>query len=261
VPITFPGCEASFGFKAFGVRTHKLSRSNMRSKSLAATFAIRKGMPRPQTIITNEHPYHVRARSNNRDWFDLPLEFCFHSFVEVLEKTCERYEIKIHCFMMMGNHIHMIVSTPKSNLSAAMRYFMTEASRRLRRPGLRINHIFGGRYKATVIDSEEYFANCVKYIARNPVRAGLVENVEDYLWSSFSKNSNVVKRLISSIETGHDIYIPDLDLIGWLNEPFPSEVEAAIKRSLKRNRMFFSASPITQKIPDPFVGLRCIQKK
>lgn len=116
---------------------------------LLATFI----MPRKPISITNEHPYHIIGRSNNRDWFDLPLNYCYEVFTNVLTKVKQNYNFKLHAFVLMNNHYHMILSTPEKNLSQGMRYFMTETSRGIRVKSMRINHIYGGRYRPCLITS------------------------------------------------------------------------------------------------------------
>lgn len=225
---------------------------------LSSIFAYVFLMPRPSTILSMEYPYHVRVRSNNRDWFELPMVICFNACAQVMEKTISKYQIEVHAFVLMSNHFHMILSTPKGNLGAALRYFLTELSRQIRLSSLRINHVFGGRNKSTLITSTEYYANCFKYIARNPVRAGITDRVELYRWSTFAKEEGAMHRLISSVSTGHALYIPEnlQERLAWLNEPFEKEIEYAVKRGLRKNRLIFSPDPKTRKMPNPFKGLK-----
>src|ERR1044072_9256095 len=143
-------------------------------------------MGRIPLIRTAEHPYHLRARSNNKDWFDLPLDACFEVFERVLPKTCEKFDLKLHAFALMNNHFHLIGTTPDLNIDKTMHHLMTETSRGLRKKTLRTNHVYGGRYKWSVIDSSVYYANCYRYVAQNPLRAKIVSKVENYPYSSFS---------------------------------------------------------------------------
>jgi putative transposase len=213
-------------------------------------------MPRPPLVTSDFHPYHIRARSNNRDWYELPLCDCFQIYSDVLKTTIEKYEIRLHAFVLMSNHFHMVASTPKLNLSPSMRYFMTESARGIRDSAFRINHVYGGRYKPTLITNPVYYANCLKYIFRNPIRAGLATSVEDYPWSSMFE-SGQIRSLISPPPEMHLEFVP-LDswkLIEWLNQPTPKELETAIKRGLRHSEFGVCASGDRRKLPNLEEGL------
>ena len=113
-----------------------------------------------------------------------------------------------------------------------MKYLHREVARRSNRETRRINHFFGGRYKWTVVSDERYFWNAVKYIFRNPIRAGLCKKVEDYKFSSLNSISNDFKWIMTdhfnnrkkSIELDYD----------WLNEEYSIEANACIRLALRR---------------------------
>src|SRR4051794_13448330 len=128
-------------------------------------------MTRPRLVRTSDFPYHVSARTNNKDWFYVPQEQCWNFFSEVLCKLTEIYGVHLHSFVLMSNHCHLTLSTPRLNLDLAMRYLFTEVSRRIAQHSGRINHIFGGRYKSSVMINPMGWAYVYKYVYRNPVRA------------------------------------------------------------------------------------------
>lgn len=208
-------------------------------------------MPRKPVIYSDVHPYHIRVRSNNRNWFDLPPEDCFDVFCRVLKKTKEGYGLEIHAFVMMNNHVHMIASTPSANISECMRYFMTEASRGLRIKTKRINHVFGGRYKWTLIEDPDYYSSCLKYIYRNPVRADITSLVELYAWSNIASQNSILKDLITKPKHGHDTQInyEKQKMLAWLNEPTSKELEEAIKNALRRSVFKIKTNHRTQRLP------------
>lgn len=145
------------------------------------------GMPRPKIIRTASFPYHVTARANNRDWFSLPMDEVWSIYEYFLGETQSRYGLILHAFVLMANHFHLITSTPNQNLSEAMRFLLTEISREVGRRTNRINHIFGGRYRWSVLWTAYDLAYVYKYVLRNPVRAGACRRVEEYRYSSFSR--------------------------------------------------------------------------
>ncbi len=190
-------------------------------------------MSRPPVILTDQHPYHITARSNNRDWFDVPMSYCFGIYINVFDECLTRFNIKIHAFVLMNNHFHLILSTPDKNVSAFLKYFMTETSKGIGKKSQRINHIYGGRNHKSLLVSPEYYALCLKYVYRNPVKAGICERVEDYRWSTISKKHNKLSAYLSSPRFGHDSLIGDnkFEYIEWLNKNQNAEVEANIQRA------------------------------
>ncbi|MCB0393148.1 MAG: transposase [Bdellovibrionales bacterium] len=194
-------------------------------------------MPRIHYAKSSEFPFHISARSNNRDWFDVPMNYCYGIFIKVFEKCIEKFEVKIHAFVLMDNHFHLIASTPRNNVSEFMHFLMSESSRGIRRKSSRINHIYGGRHRRTLITRAEYFAHCLKYVYRNPVKAGICKNVEDHKFSTVSSEASKMKMLISPIDGGMSEFVPDshTTLIDWLNEPTDIELDKMCTQSLKRS--------------------------
>ena len=90
----------------------------------------------------------------------------------------------------MTNHYHLMGTTPKANLNEFMLIFQTTFSKRLNNTIGRRNHIFGGRYGATVINTEAYLAHLVRYIYHNPVKADLASSPFTYPFSSLKLYQN-----------------------------------------------------------------------
>ncbi len=208
-------------------------------------------MPRRIVELSDHFPYHICARTNNRDWFEIPLSTVFCICANVLRKTVQRYEIEVHLFLLMSNHYHMLVSTPQSNISKSMRYFMTETSRSVARSSNRINRIFGARYHWTIIRSSEHFAFAYKYICRNPVRANITERVESYNWSLLNSNHEQFRSIIKNNRQGFGEYIPGnyYEQVRWLNHEDGKEHELSVRKALKKHEFRFVQNQNTGKIP------------
>jgi putative transposase len=107
-----------------------------------------------------------------------------------LGQVCARSGWRVHAFVLMRNHYHLLIETPQPNLVAGMRWFQSTYTMRFnRRHGLS-GHLFQGRYKAQLIDgrSAGYLRTACDYVHLNPVRARLVlaeERLESYRWSSY----------------------------------------------------------------------------
>src|SRR5207237_1433286 len=133
--------------------------------------------------------YHITNRANNKEWFYIPIKETWKIFCEILSRASRMYGAEIHTFVLMSNHYHLLVTTPLGNLDLFMRYFQTEACRAIQERAARKNHVFGGRYKWTILGGSAAVAYAYKYILRNPVRARIAENVESYPYSSFTSLS------------------------------------------------------------------------
>lgn len=206
-------------------------------------------MARRTTILQNDYPYGVTARSNNRDWFNLPLGLCWHIFETEIEKTAERYGIETHCFVLMSNHFHWLLTTPNSNLGAAMRFFLTETSRKLARASDRINKIYGSRYKWTVVGSAGYYANTVRYFYQNPLRANICESVDEYPWTTRARASRIQ---ISQPKELLRTFLPDdpAELREWLNKIPPGPYAELMRKALRRSNFEFPMHPTKQRPMD-----------
>ena len=111
-------------------------------------------------------------------------------FVATLGGLCARTGWRVHAFVLMTNHYHLLVETPQANLIAGMRWFQTTYTMRYNRRHRLSGHLFQGRYKAVVVDPEErkYFVTLSDYIHLNPIRARMIsleQRLFDYRWSSY----------------------------------------------------------------------------
>lgn len=110
-----------------------------------------------------------------------------HAYLIAAAGAAERWDVRIHAYVLMGNHVHLLVSggvagaIGKFMQSAAGRY-TRQANRRWGRTGT----LWEGRFRSSVVDSDAYLLNCMSYIEQNPVRAGLCSRAWDWPWSSAS---------------------------------------------------------------------------
>ena len=141
-------------------------------------------MARPLRIQFPGAFYHVIARGNNKN----PI---FNSdrdrvlFLDVLSDAMARYAWSCHAYCLMNNHYHLLVETHDATLSQGMRHLNGVYTQRFNRRNNRVGHLFQGRYKAFVVQNDDYLLEVARYIVLNPVRAQLVEHPKDWVWSSF----------------------------------------------------------------------------
>jgi len=133
--------------------------------------------------------YHVMSRGNRRELVFRDDKDCV-TFVDALDEVCGRCGWRVHAFVLMGNHYHMLLETPEANLVDGMRWLQGTYTKRFNIRHKQSGHLFQGRYKALLVDSDgDYFRIVSDYIHLNPARAKCVDLKEktlaDYRWSSF----------------------------------------------------------------------------
>lgn len=94
------------------------------------------------------------------------------------------WNVRIAAFCLMPNHYHLLIQTPDANLSRFMRHVDGVYTQRFNRSRECDGSLFRGRYKAVLVEADSYLLELVRYIHRNPLRAGLVSRLDRYAWSS-----------------------------------------------------------------------------
>lgn len=141
-------------------------------------------MSRPLRIEWPGGRYHVTSRGDRRE----PIvedDRDRRAWVEVLGETCERFNWRVHAWCLMGNHYHLLLETPEGNLSRGMRHLNGVWSQCFNRRHRKVSHVFQGRYKGIIVQRESYLLELARYVVLNPVRAGLVNAVHEWPWSSY----------------------------------------------------------------------------
>lgn len=136
--------------------------------------------------------YHVMNRGNGReDIFKSDRDR--ERFLGYLGKAVERFAIVIHTYCLMKNHYHLLVETPEANLSRAIQWVNVSYAAYYNRKRRRSGHLFQGRFKAILIDADEYLKHLSRYIHLNAVRAKIVVRPHDYKWSSYREFIGEIK--------------------------------------------------------------------
>ena len=128
--------------------------------------------------------YHITSRGNQRDkiFYDAVDR---ERFLEILSRTKERYGFLLHGYVLMDNHYHLLMETPKANLSQIMQNVNTSYTVYVNRKYQRSGHLLQGRFKGIIVDKERYLIALSRYLHLNPVRAKLVKRPGDYPWTSY----------------------------------------------------------------------------
>lgn len=117
-------------------------------------------------------------------------------FLELLEGTATRYGTILYTYVLMDNHFHLLIETPRANLSEYMQTLNTTYTGYFNRRHNHKGHLYQGRYKAILVEKNPYLLELTRYIHLNPVRAGVVLRPEHYKWSSYRKYIGLEKKTL-----------------------------------------------------------------
>ncbi len=150
-------------------------------------------MSRPLRI---EYPgawYHVMNRGRRREDV-FPLSSDYDAFLQIIRETVDAWGLKVSAYSLLPNHYHLLVQTPEGNISRCMRHINGVYTQRFNRSHEMDGQLFRGRYKAVLVEDDSHLLEVMRYIHRNPLRAGLVECLDDYPWSSHLGYLSLAKR-------------------------------------------------------------------
>jgi len=149
-------------------------------------------------------PQHIIQRGNNRQ-VCFAGETDFAIYRRWLEEIAKQYEVEIHAWVFMTNHVH-VLATPRSEgaISAMMQSLGRRYVRYFNRAYQRTGTLWEGRFRSCLVHSEAYLLICQRYIELNPVRAGMVQDPAAYHWSSYHAHARGVE---SSLWTPHGEYL------------------------------------------------------
>jgi len=145
-------------------------------------------MPRRPRIKLADVPQHIVQRGINRE----PCFFAeedYHCYLHWLQKSAADWHCAIHAYVLMTNHVHLLVMPTKPDGIAKMmqsigRRYVQYVNRNYHRTG----SLWEGRFKSSLVQAEEYLLTCMRYIELNPVRANMVNDPAQYRWSSYRHN-------------------------------------------------------------------------
>ncbi len=161
-------------------------------------------MPRKPRYILPDVPVHIVQRGRCKE----PVFFedeDYQMYLGWLKNASEKYQCAIHAYVLMTNHIHILVTPPDSQGITRMmqyvgRYYVSFINKKYGMSG----SIWEGRFKASMIHAEDYLLSCMRYIELNPVRPDMVRSPAHYRWSSYRCNG---QGKTNDLITPHEIYL------------------------------------------------------
>jgi len=142
-------------------------------------------MPRRPRIRLVGHPQHVVQRGHNREaCFFAEEDYLF--YLNWLKEGIQKYQCELHAYALMTNHVHLLITPGKTDsITRLMQSLGRRYAQYVNRIYKRSGSVWEDRFKASLIQAEEYLLTCYRYIELNPVRADMVGDPSEYRWSSY----------------------------------------------------------------------------
>ncbi len=221
-------------------------------------------MPRRARLSVPGIPWHIIQRGNNRS-------VCFHAeedfqfYLHFLQEFSVKFGCTIHAYVLMTNHVHLLLTPQKADsASLLMKHLGQRYVQYINRTYKRSGTLWEGRFRSCLTQTEDYVLACYRYIELNPVRAAMVNQPQDYRWSSYHTNalgkaSNLIvphdqylrlgQGQTSRLEVYRALFKAHLDeeIVGQIrnatngnfalgSERFQKEIEAALGRRARRGQ-------------------------
>ena len=159
-------------------------------------------MARPLRIEYPEAHYHVTSRGNERKAI-FRGDADRQNFVELVRRAVDQFDLRLHAYVLMDNHYHLLIETRRAGLNRALRYLNGVYTQAFNRRHKRVGHLFQGRYKAILVEKESFLLELSRYIHLNPWRVKESNDPVKYPWSSLG--SYVGARAVPSWLTVKDV--------------------------------------------------------
>jgi len=160
-------------------------------------------MPRHARLRMVGVPFHIIQRGNNRS-------VCFYGdddyqyYLQHLEIIARKQEVAIHAYVLMTNHVHLLMTAKKEEgVSQMMKQLGQRYVQYINKTYKRSGTLWEGRYRSSLVDADNYLLLCQRYIELNPVRADMVEHPGEYRWSRYCANAQDES---NTLLTPHPLY-------------------------------------------------------
>lgn len=190
-------------------------------------------MTRKKNFPGGHFPFHVTARTRDRESFPVPQIDAWDLFSYNLYVITLSYGVRIHAFVLMRNHFHLILSAPGLNLDSAIDALLKGVNHAISSETGNPLPVFNGQYEASQIANRTYYGHAYKYVYRNPVEARICARVEAYPYSSLRGVLGWDSYSFPAFDNMNMITNP-YQKLSWLNSPFPNqEFLEEIRRAMK----------------------------
>ena len=190
-------------------------------------------MPRQPRVTSGTEIYHVMMRGiNHQNIFEEPEDY--YQFINILDRMRTQYDDEgnpcgtnctYYAYCLMSNHFHLLIRERDEKIGDTIKRIAGSYVYYYNHKYLRDGHLFKERFKSEPVNDIAYFTTLLRYIHQNPVKAGIVEHVKDYEYSSWGEYDGSVEPVFQICNTQTVLNrIPFKDLEAIVNEPLPDEV-------------------------------------
>lgn len=193
-------------------------------------------MPRIPRGLTKGFCYHVINRGNDKKVV-FRKAYDYSAFLDLVLHAKERYPVKVIAYCLMPNHFHFVLSPDEGkSLSAWMQWLMTSHVRRYHRHYESSGHVWQGRFKSFLIQSDNHLLVVMRYVEGNPVRAGLTASAGDWKWSSHRESAGKIPRIITD---EIPMVLPE-HWTAYVDQPWTEKDLKQVRESVNRQAPFGS---------------------
>ncbi len=159
-------------------------------------------MPRIPRQLSASGVYHVMIRGNERKNIFLNDNDKIR-FLDTIQRMKSNQEYDIYAYCLMDNHLHLLIREDKDSLQRSMKRIGVSYSHYFNQKYKRVGHLFQDRFRSENVEGDGYLLAAIRYIHHNPIKAGISQNAEEYMWSSYryyvdydTESSLINKKLI-----------------------------------------------------------------
>ncbi|MDX6504415.1 MAG: REP-associated tyrosine transposase [Gaiellaceae bacterium] len=176
-------------------------------------------MPRALRLQAPGAYYHVTSRGV--DGIPIFVDNADREvFISILATVVEDYALECHSYCLLSTHFHLVLGTPEANLAAAMQRLNSGYAQSYNRRYGRKGHLFERRYHSEHLQTEAHLLETVRYVALNPVRAGICDRPDQWRWSSY-------RQLIGTARVEPWLIVSEVR--AWLGAKTPNRVRAFVE--------------------------------
>jgi putative transposase len=154
-------------------------------------------MPRIGRVVAPNLPHHVVQRGHNKNAVFVD-NGDYSYYLDTLGNWSRQLQVKVYAWCLMTNHVHLLLDPGDDikSIGLLMKRLAGRQTRFVNKQENRTGSLWDGRYKMSIVDSDEYFLQCCRYIELNPVKAKMVTQPRDYCWSSYRENAGLSSSVI-----------------------------------------------------------------
>lgn len=196
-------------------------------------------MPRIGRVVAPNMPHHVVQRGHNRNVVFVD-DGDYSYYLDTLGNCSRQLQVKVYAWCLMTNHVHLLLDPGDDikSIGLLMKRLAGRQTRFVNKQENRTGSLWDGRYKMSIVDSDEYFLECCRYIELNPVKAKMVKRPADYRWSSYRENAGLSPSVIVDLHGFTNLC--DISFEGYqeyVAENTPSHEAMFISQRLESNRL------------------------